>query len=176
MTTFAHLRSCVGIALLGALAGCGSTPDNDSQLDLPPPPPRLTTGPWTDAFVQEAVLIADRIEIRGPDRIADQLVAHQDPASIAFASATTSEGLVHTYRAIAPRARAAAQLDQWQLVALRELVVVQEPGEVDVRIRALGQAFFQVVGETDERRGPELTFRGVVGWPGREPDGSGRED
>lgn len=160
-------RALACAALLGALASCSSTLSNDSELDLPPRPLTLTTEPWTDAFETESVLIADRIEIRGPDRIADRLVAQQDPKTIAFRSETTPAGLAQSYRVIEPPAQAVAQLDQWRIVATRELIVVQEPGEVDVRIRAQGQAFFQAVGEESGERGPELTFHGAVDWPDR---------
>ena len=153
--------ACGAVLLLGSCAG-----PPEATEDLPPPAPRLTTEPWSDAFEEPAVLLARRIEIRGPDRVAERFVAVQDPERIRIEVETTPEGLRQVFTVLEPGAIARGQLDGWELNAEQQLVVLRQPGQVDVQVRAVGNAFFQRVGG-EEQRGPELNFTGEVPWPDR---------
>ena len=153
---------CIGTTLTACITPDGGEP-------AIPPPPRLTTEPWTDDFESSALLLADRIEIAGPDRIAERFVAIQDSENVSIEIETTPQGLRQVYRVTGTGAHARGQLDGWEVHATRVLVVLQQPGEVDVAIRATGNAFFQAVGEppSEPVRGPVLEFEGTVDWPDR---------
>jgi hypothetical protein len=156
-------------ALLLLSAACSGPREAPGQAGEVPPPPRLTTEPWTDAFMQEAVLVARRIRISAPDRVAERFVALQDPDNVSIEIETTTDGLRQTYRVTGGDAMARGQLDAWQLAAEELLVVLQRPGRVDVELVAEGDAFFQRVGAGEGQRGSLLTFRGVVDWPEARP-------
>jgi hypothetical protein len=119
--------------------------------------------------MQEAVLVARRIRISAPDRVAERFVALQDPDNVSIEIETTTDGLRQTYRVTGGDAMARGQLDAWQLAAEELLVVLQRPGRVDVELVAEGDAFFQRVGAGEGQRGSLLTFRGVVDWPEARP-------
>jgi hypothetical protein len=155
----------LSLLALSAAAGCAAPGSAVPSQATPPPPPRLTTEPWTEAFLEEAVLLARVIEIEGPDRLADQFVAQQNPGLVAVQVETVPAGLRQTFEVRAGGATVEAQLDAWHLVATQRLVVLQRPGPVEVRIRALGDAFFQRVDQDAARRGAELHFQGPVAWP-----------
>ncbi|QDU68864.1 hypothetical protein [Engelhardtia mirabilis] len=159
----AHL---IGLALSSlVLTSCVTTGEGlvESSEGVPPPP-RLTTGPWTDSFNDESVLIAEVIEISGPDRLAQQFVARQDPGNVDFEIKTVSQGLWQEYRVVQPGAVIEAQLDAWKLVATKRLVVLQRPGRVDVQLRADGDAFFQRTADAQPQRGPRFEHHAAVPW------------
>lgn len=162
-THFPALALC---ALLGACAATGVPVEGTgaAPTGTPPPPPRLTTAPWTEAFDRPSVLIAEVIEITGPDRLAQQFVARQDPGLVDYAVETVSTGLQQTYTVVAGGGAAEAQLDAWRLVATKRMVVTQNPGRVDVLVRARGDVFFQPTDAPQPVRGPEFSLRGEVPW------------
>jgi hypothetical protein len=151
-----------GFALTGcalASSACRSSAEDDAP---PRPVPVLgESRPWTDAFLTEAVLIADEVRIEGPEDLLEHVAIRQDPEALQFATATTSEGLRQEVAAQEgfERVEIRCQLDAWTIVALRKLVVLQRPGEAPVRVIAAGDAaWVPVTGE--EQRGPRLEFRG----------------
>jgi len=156
-----------------ALVGCGSTneaPDSTTRggregLEEVVPRPGSAPGPWTREFQREAVLIADKITIEGPADLLDHIVIRQEPGVVDVVQETTTQGLVQTLRR-KPEGGAGeirAWLDRWSIVALRELIVLQRPGEVPVRVIAEGTAAWLPTEGGDELRRPRLEFIGQRG-------------
>lgn len=155
---------------------CGSTdpaPDDPAQSGIGDvvARPGSAPAPWTREFRDEAVLIANKITIEGPADLLDHMVVRQEPGVIEMDQETVTEGLLQRVRRL-PQAGAGeirAWLDQWSLVALHELVILQRPGEVPVRVIAEGKAAWLPVQEAEgvsklaERRSERLVFTGERG-------------
>jgi hypothetical protein len=147
-------------ALFAAACGTSSpqegAPDDGVPIDAP--------APWTDAFIGQATILADVIEIEGPAGIRTHCVARQDSENVDYDLATTDRGLVQTY-ALKPGAGGAelrAWLDNWNLVALERIVVIELPsrgGEVVVRAR--GNVFASL--PEGETRGASFERRFEIG-------------
>jgi hypothetical protein len=149
------------LLVLSLLAGaCRSAPAPEAPLVRASGPPAK---PWTPAFAREAVLIADELHIEGPPDLIDHIALRQDDETH-YQTKTLPEGL---WQELVPRAESVrevhAQLDTWSLAAFRRIVVLQRPGEVPVRVRAVGNAFFAWADGSGERREAELLFQGPRG-------------
>ncbi len=153
------LFSFVVATLLGV--GCGTA---SVEPDVPRPPESL--GPWTDAFLERGLLIADEITIEGPPALRDHLVLPQDPENATNTTRATDDGLLQLVEAkTTAGAEIRAHLDNWELVATQRLRVLERPVETDVRVIARGLAAFHPLGSTAEggvRRGAELSFLGEL--------------
>jgi hypothetical protein len=169
--------TCSRIVVVSALAlvGCTSTDDAAnpgtqdagaaSGLEQVVPRPGSAPGPWTLEFEREAVLIAHKITIEGPSDLLEHIVVRQEPGVVDMVQETTTAGLVQTLRR-KPEAGVGeirAWLDQWSIVALRELVILQRPGEVPVRVIAEGDAAWIPTAGGDELRRGRLEFTGQRG-------------
>jgi hypothetical protein len=152
----------MSLVLLLALA-CGSpsasvgvAPAN--ELDGPPAP---TTLPWTDAFIEPALLMADEVRIEGPPGLITHFVGRVEEG-ITRTVKTLPEGLRQVYVVDAgAHVEVRAQLDQLQIVALRSIVVLERPGPVDVVVDARGDVFHQAPGG-EVRRSPSLRLEGPL--------------
>lgn len=143
-------------------AGCGTSapqdggPEDGVPIDAP--------APWTDAFIGSATILADVIEIEGPAGIRSHCVAQQDSENVDYELATTNEGLQQTY-ALKPGAGGAelrAWLDNWNLVALERLVVLERPTRGGaVIVRARGDVFASL--PEGETRGARFERRYEIG-------------
>jgi hypothetical protein len=121
--------------------------------------------PWTRAFQEPALLIADEVYVEGPVDLLDHLALRQEPAVTDYETKTTEEGLrqVLSIKPGIGGAELRAQLDAWQLVAMRRLVVLQRPaGDAPVLLRAGGNVYWSRPG-ADEVRRERLEFRGDRG-------------
>ena len=121
--------------------------------------------PWTEAFRRPCILVADEIYLEGPEDLLSHVAIVQDPANVDYVMKTTEEGIRQVLTAKPDRARidVRAQLDGWQLVALKRLVVLQRVREVPVLLRADGEVWWSVVNGGEERRSARLEFEGVRG-------------
>jgi hypothetical protein len=151
------------VTLLCALAlACQGPQAPPAGLVLEPaaPPAR----PWTQAFRQACVLVADEIVIEGPFDLIDHVVLRQDEETTAYTTKTIPEGL---WQELVARPQMGvevrAQLDGWSLAALRRITVLQRPGEVPVTVRARGKVFWAAADGSGERRAEELAFQGLPG-------------
>jgi hypothetical protein len=159
--TFCRVHAAL-FALAFLAAGCGTSssqdgpPDDGVPIDAP--------APWTDAFTGEATIVADVIEIEGPAGIRTHCVARQDPDFVDYDLATNERGLVQTY-ALKPGAGGSelrAWLDNWNLVALERIVVVELPSRGgEVVIRARGDVFASL--PEGETRGASFERRFEIG-------------
>ena len=146
------------VLLVLALGACRGTVGGNTTVD----PVSLVKRPWTAEFLAPAVLVADEVTIEGPEDLLEHVALGQDPQNTEYTTKTTSEGLRQEVR---PKrgllgVEVRAQLDGWQIVALRKLVVLQRPGEVPVTIRARGNAFWSAGDGSDQKRAAQLEFRG----------------
>jgi hypothetical protein len=150
------------LVLLACVPACqgGKEPRSGLVLEPLPAPAR----PWTDAFVQPSVLVADEIVIEGPSDLIDHVVLRQDEETTAYTTRTIPEGL---WQELAARPQMGvevrAQLDAWSLAAFKRITVLQRPGEVPVTVRAFGKAYWAAADGSGERRGEQLAFQGLHG-------------
>lgn len=152
------------LALVGTL-GCAAPADRPADVvdtkksEAPARPPRREL-PWTEAFQEDAFLVADEIEVIGPAGIRDHAVIQQNEKG-SYSVRTTAQGLVQELRATTFPAELRGHLDKWILVASRSLRFVEVPEEVPVRVRAVGQALFRSMDGEPPRRAPALEFFGT---------------
>ncbi len=110
------------------------------------------------------MLIADQILVEGPADLLEHIAIRQEPELFDYKTTTTNAGLRQeiSIKEGEGGAEIRAQLDAWSLCALRELVVLQRPGEVPVRVLAAGNAaWIPVSAGLAERRAERLEFQGT---------------
>lgn len=159
-----------GILILTTLLyACGSTgetpePEQEPMFEQAMPRPGSAPGPWTTAFEHEAVLIARRVIIEGPSDLLEHVVIRQEPNVFDLVQETTTQGLKQTLtRKSDALGEIRAWLDLWTVVAMDELVVLQRPGEVPVKVTAVGEAVYQPTSGGDPVRKGRLEFTGQRG-------------
>jgi hypothetical protein len=127
-----------------------------------PPPPEL---PWPSTFLDESILMAEVVRIEGPPRLRDHLALMQDKDHHELEVTAIATGLLQRTSVredIEYHAPIRCQLDRLTILAERELLVLERPGEVPVSITAEGDAFYKLTGAAEEQRGARLT---IVGRP-----------
>ena len=167
--SIACLLSLVAPVMLAACAGTGGAskastaapaprPAPPGPVDPAPevrvPPTRVLPAPWTDAFSERAILLADRILIEGPAGLIEHLVMTLDDADglevvLKFRGDGDGQGLLR------------AQIDAWNLAAYKEIRMDLHAGLNEVTVTAEGNALWK---DTDggEKRSARLQFRGPV--------------
>jgi hypothetical protein len=132
----------------------GSTPAFD--------PARLAPTPWTTAFAEKAVLVADHVRIEGPNGLLEHVVVRADDAYFERQVEHDGARLVQITRRLSdavPEIR--AQLDNWQIAGLREVTVVEHLAPRDVTVVATGTAVYRdPLGK--EQRAETLRFTGTI--------------
>lgn len=171
-------------ALLAALAACETTRTVDGRPESAPTsaeprPPSETPAagttrpadptPWTERFRTPGLLVADRVEVRGPVGLLEHAVVTQDPTNHSYGVQASPDGLrlecrVHATQAPRP---IRAQLDAVAIVAVKELVVLETPGAPEVEVLAAGDVFWSDTGTGEERRTTSLRLAGPIS-PGAE--------
>ena len=125
----------------------------------PPPAPK----PWTTSFRSPALLIADEVRIEGPQGLLDHIATRIEPDFHTYDAETIPEGFQQTFE---PRDASAgidirAYFDALEVVALRRLVLLERPGDVEVVVQAAGDAFWRESATGREQRGSLLRFVGT---------------
>jgi len=175
MSKTACMRRSLLLALPLSLAlACASTDgaansQNEAQTHMAPSSAEApSTGQparraWTSRFQNESVLLADEIQIHGPKGLLEHVVSVQDPARVDYLVKTTPEGLrqVTSLRDGGQPAQIDAQIDAWRLVAFNRLVVVEQPGDVPVRVRGYGDAILRDSSTGERTEDAQLEFVGV---------------
>jgi hypothetical protein len=153
------LTALTALTALVALGGCQSQEPDET---VPPPPASL--GRWTDAFAEPALVVADVVVIEGPPALRAHFALPQDAARIVIDTRATDRGLLQVATAKVPGTELTSQLDNWTVVALRRLEVLERPGETAVRIVARGDAVWRPMDgdESRTRRGQELVLEGEL--------------
>lgn len=163
------IRRCLALLslslLLAGLSACGSAPVPEEPTVPPDPPEPFAPRPWTTAFQLPAVLVAEEVRIEGPEDLLEHVVLRQDPDRVSYETRTIDAGLLQTMTVTGegPEAMVRVNLDAWEIVALRRLIVLQRPGEVPVSVQATGEAWWSDADGSQELRRPTLEFRGERG-------------
>lgn len=152
------------VAGLALIASCG-TPAQERQSDRPPgvstalpEPPR----PWTSSFERSALLVADEVRVEGPKGLLDHIATRIEPEHHVYGVETVAEGFRQTFTPRDPNAgiEMRAYLDGLELVAVRRLVLLERPGDVDVVVQGTGDAYWRETASGREQRGDVLRFVG----------------
>jgi len=128
------------------------------------PPTKVLPAPWTDAFSERAILLADRITIEGPAGLIEHLVMTLDDALFERTERPTADGLEVVLKIRGGgdgQELLRAQIDAWNLAAYKEIRMDLHAGLNEVTVTAEGDALWK---DTDggEQRSARLQFRGVV--------------
>lgn len=164
-----HAARVLGLTLLFLGSSCVSTddietPDSpEAQVEREPEPP----APWTEHFRQSTLAMADRVFIEGPKGLLDHLATRSEDGFHSYEAETLPAGFQQTFKVIRPEAgvELRAYLDGYEIVAFQELVVIERPGELDVRVHLSGDAFLRESDSGVERRGPQLEIVGKIERP-----------
>lgn len=152
-----------------ALAACESVPEQGVSPTSPtagPGPPPLQEPPkptpWTSSFQSSAILVADEIRIEGPKGLLEHVATRTEPDHHDYEAKTLPEGFqqVFTPKVEGVGVEMSAYLDAWRLAALRRLVLLERPGDVDVVVSATGNVFWQDLTTGAEKRASTLVLRG----------------
>ena len=159
-------RSVAPVLALGfALAPACSSPE-PSRSDSPEKPAEqrvLAPVPWTDSFLQPAVLLAADVRIEGPVGLIRHCATVSNPEELQRVEKTIPEGFLQeiVVRPDAPGAEIRGQLDQLAIVATQRLTILERPGPVDVLVVANGDVYW-VRGKEPEKRGASLRLEGKI--------------
>lgn len=165
-TTLLRAPSLVLTCALGCLLAACATPSENGT------PPTPTTGgplqtspptPWTASFDTAAIVVADEVRIEGPRGLLDHVATRSEPEYHDYVAETRPEGFRQVFTTKDPSAavEVTAFLDAWRLVALRRLVVLERPGDVDVRVEAIGDVLWRDATTGEEKRASALTWTGT---------------
>jgi hypothetical protein len=122
-------------------AAFASAPDPNAKppADVVEAPPK----PWTKRFLVEGTLIADEIRIEGPAPLLEHVVTRPESGAHDLEVVTIPAGLQQTITVRTPGSEIRAQIDQVVVLAMRRLVVLERPGNVDVLVIAAGDVFWK---------------------------------
>jgi hypothetical protein len=153
-------RLALALGVAAALTLACRRDKEPAQLPGTPPPPRA----WTQAFMKEAILVADEIHLEGPEDLLEHVVIRQDPEAIEYSTRTVESGLFQELRARPEMGvEIRAQLDAWSLAAVRRMTVLQRPGEVPVTVRGQGNAVWVAADGSERRDEASVVFQGLRG-------------
>jgi hypothetical protein len=169
----AHITSTHSLALplflaLTCGAGCSPSASTKSQgtkaslkSDSSIPP---AAKPWTAAFMKPAVLIADVIEIDGPEGLRDHLATRTEPLMQERVEKVVPRGFLTEIKLLPGKSDAPikAWLDQLELAAVVKLVVLEHPGPVDVTVSAHGQVLWADKTTNQQQRSESFTLVGKL--------------
>lgn len=150
----------LGAALCLLLAACGGTRGDAGDASRPAPPGSVP-GPWTQAFMEPAVLVADVVEIEGPQGLIAHVATRPLPGEHDRIERTLPEGFEQEIRVTGPTSsEIKVWLDQLDITAIGRVRILERVGGGPVIVRASGDAFWRAAGSPEERRGPRLELRG----------------
>lgn len=127
--------------------------------------------PWTGAFLESSVLLADVIRVEGPEGLLEHMAIASDDALYIRSMETTPEGLLQVIEVKPPAAPllvdenaplVRAQLDLWKLAAVRKLIVLERIDAAPAMVIASGEAFYRDV-NGQLQNGERLEFTGEIG-------------
>ena len=125
-------------------------------------------GPWTEAFLGEAVLLAREVSIEGPPGLLEHFAIGQNPLDFTVDVRATPAGLLQEVRVreelanLPPTAwpPLRAQLDNLMIAVTHRLRVLERPGDGDVVVSARGEVLWKSVSPPEEKRGESLRLAG----------------
>jgi hypothetical protein len=139
---------------LGGLASCGSTPEEPEPGSAGVEVPALR--PWPRTFQRSALLVADRVVIEGPKGLLDHVALSQDPDVVDYVVETLPEGFrqVVSKRSDVGFVEIKAALDALEITALESVMVLERPGDVPVRVIAVGGVWWRSTDPAGPLSGP----------------------
>lgn len=179
MTAMRKLSPILAASAL-VLGACTTTTEQDpgdgGMVSEGPPVP-LVPRPWTVAFRSPALIVAEKVHIEGPRGLLDHVATRAEDGFHSYVAETLPEGFQQRFEVLRPETgvELRAWLDNYEIVVLRELVLLERPGDVEVSLRAEGDAYWRDLAGDAERRGPLLRFTGQVqesSAPGDSPAGA----
>ena len=165
------LASCLALAVsCGSPSSASESPSPiDSGLGgiphgirvAPEPVPAL---PWTATFQSPAILVADEIRIEGPTGLREHFAARSEPDNHTYVTKAVPEGLRQVFEPLPGKLglEVRGYLDALEIVAFKRLTLLERPGDVDLVIHALGDAFWRDGASGAEKRGSTLSFVGKL--------------
>ena len=123
--------------------------------------------PWTTAFVDSAILVAEEIHVSGPSGLLRHFAARVEEEYHARDEETIPEGYrqIITVRPDGPMVEVRGYLDHLELAATARLTVLERPGDVDVVIEASGDVLYSC--SAQERTERRSSIRLVGRRPGK---------
>lgn len=176
-------------AALLLCASCGSAPDTSSQAMVDPAvtsmesaadgaesasaaeqaasarevPDFFAPKPWTGAFSETAVMLADTVRIEGPEGLLDHVAAASDDQYYERTAEVTAEGFRQTIRRLGPDApEIRVRIDRWTMAAAQRVVILENVKACEVTIVAAGQALWRDV-NGNIATADRLEFVGEIG-------------
>ncbi|MEM8709521.1 MAG: hypothetical protein AAGG01_01100, partial [Planctomycetota bacterium] len=119
-----------------------TTWNDESGADAPAEP--WAPAPWTGAFGDTAVMLANAFHIEGPVGLLEHVVASSDDAYYDRSVQTTDKGLMQVIQRTSPDVpEIRVQLDAWTLAAFDRVVILERIDESPVRVIASGDALWR---------------------------------
>jgi len=142
-------------------AGASSKAGEQAQAKAAVLPEHL---PWTSEFLEPALLVAAEIRIEGPVGLLAHVATRSDPEVHERVEKTVPAGFLQqiTAKPGAEDAEIKAQLDNLSIVALRRLIVIEQPGPHDIVVTARGDAWWSELKDKTEKRAELLTLTGTI--------------
>jgi hypothetical protein len=170
------LSLVVGTACLLSLgiASCGSAGTKSEKSSSPyapapdpsdtPPKGMSRPTPWTSTFSSPAMLIADEIQIEGPQGLLEHVAVRVDPEHHEQVQKTLPTGYLQqvTVKPGDSEAEITAQLDNLSITATRRLSVLERPGPVDLVVQARGRAVWHDLTTKQEKRAETMRLTGNI--------------
>jgi len=143
------------VASLAFVASCGSTPKSASL--EPGVVEQIQLRPWPHTFERSALLVADQISIEGPKGLLDHVALSQDPDLLDYEVETLPEGFRQTLtrKPDVGFIQIKAALDALEITALERIVVLERPGDVELRVVARGNVWWRSTDPAGPLSGPE---------------------
>ncbi len=155
----ARTHALVALLLVAACAGPAPAPE-------PGPEAPAVIPPFTTAFREPGVLVAERVRIEGPVGLLEHFAAVQDPERFEYVAEATDEGFRQRWTLLpGVFGEIRGQLDGWQIAALSRLEVLERHREGPVVLEASGDVFVSA-GLADQQGLHTDQFRKVGHRPG----------
>lgn len=153
-------------------ASCGSTPDTSSQTTVDPAvtgvesvtnggvsaseapsaesarevPDFFAPKPWTGAFTETAVMLADTVRIEGPEGLLDHVASASDDEFYERTAEVTADGFRQTIRRLGPESpEIRVRIDRWTMAATQRVVILENVNAREVTVIAGGEALWRDV-------------------------------
>lgn len=157
--------SSATLALSLLLPGCVTTPaEAETAVPASPGEPQLfePSLPWTTAFLDTSILVAEHVHIEGPSGLLRHFAARVEEEFHERTEETVPEGYrqVIRVRTDGPLVEVRSYLDRMELVATRSLTVLERPGDVDVVVEVSGDVFYSCEAQQRSERAQALRFVG----------------
>ncbi len=121
-----------------------------------------TTG-WTDEFLRPQVMIANEVRVVGPQGLRSHVATRFDPETVIRTEKTVPEGYLQTFRVkLGEEGEIGCFLDQLEIHALRELIVLERVGPFEVVVEGVGEVYFADVEAGREERVPNVRLVGKI--------------